>query len=371
VSEALASVRRDDAIVALAMAASTLLVWLAAPHGGEGLARYWDGPNYMYAARVFYRIPPDHPFAAIGLAPEAFATRLPAYPALIRACTLLTLGDYPRAMLLATLLSSVAAAVLFHRLLRAWQLVRSPLWTALLFCVLPPRWLVYHAVGATEPLFFCFVFAAFLALRAERHGWLLACIALASLTRMTGALLVPVFGLVFALRRDWRSAALVPLAGLALLALFAVHRVAFGDFFAYFTVNIGERSVVGWPPFEALRWYAAGARPHATELYLGIYALYGLGTLALWPRRELFVYAAIFYAFHAFVVHDDLSRYYLSLAPFSLLVAFDGALSSRAFRILAPLLAAGSFVYAWGVLQGNQMDADLYRALLRALHGAG
>jgi hypothetical protein len=362
---------RDELAVGLAMAASTLLLWLAAPDVPNLLGRYWDGPNYMYAAKVFYSVPPDHPFAAIGLAPTEFATRLPAYPALIRLCTLATGGDYPAALLLATLLCSVAAAVLFQRVLVAWQLVRSPLWTALLFCVLPPRWLVYHSVGATEPLFFCALFGALLALRARRGGWLVACVGLASLTRMTGILLVPVFSLACWLRGERRRAALVPLAGLGLLAVFAVHAVRFGDFFAYFTVNVGERAIFGWPPFEVLRAHAARANTLAAELTLATYAIYGLGTLRLWPHRELFLYAAVFYALHACVVHNDLSRYFLALAPFSLLVAFDAALSSRAFRILALPIALGCYVYALGVLPGNLMDAGVYEALLRALHGAG
>src|SRR5437773_1929976 len=77
-------------------------------------------------------------------------------------------GHLPAAMMLATLATSVLAAVLFYEVLRQWDLVRSPLWTAVLFSFLPPRWLIYHSVGATEPLFFCCVFGVFLAYRKDR-----------------------------------------------------------------------------------------------------------------------------------------------------------------------------------------------------------
>lgn len=361
------AIRHPSLWVALAMLASTAVVWLGASGEPDALTRYWDGPNYMYTAKTFYRVPPDHPFAAIGLAPSAFATRLPAYPALIRLCSIFTAGDYPAAMLLATLLSAMAAAVLFHRALLAWGWVASPLWTALLFCVLPPRWVVYHSVGATEPLFMACVCGAFLALRRERNAWLIACVALASLTRITGVFLIPVFCAAWALRGRWREAALVPLAGLGLVALFAFHAVAFGDFFAYFTVNSGERGLLRWPPFAMIAFYADHARPHSGEFMIGLYALYAAGTLLLWRQRELFLYCATFFVFHSFVFHDDVSRYLLSLAPFALLVGFDGLLQRPAFRVLALLAGAASHVYAWGVLQRNLASPELYENLLKAL----
>lgn len=368
-----AAPRRPDASwwaslgVGLAMAASTLAVWWAVRDDPAVLARYWDGPNYMYTARTFYRIPPDHPFAAIGLSPKAFATRLPAYPALVRAGTWLTGGRYPRALLLATLLSAVASAVLFHRLLAATGWVASPGYTALLFCVLPPRWLLYHAVGANEPLFYCTVFGAFLALARGRPGWVVACTALACLTRITGVFLVPVFAVAYLLRGEPRRAALLPLALLAPLALFAWFAVVFGDFFAYFSVNSGERGLLA-APFAIVRWHAQRGDPLAAEFLIGLFVVHALGVVRLWPKREVFLYAAVLFTFHCFVYHDDISRYLLSIAPFTLLVAFDSTLTRPGARALLPLAALGSWVYARGMLQRNLMAEDLYRALLRALH---
>jgi hypothetical protein len=356
-----------SAAVALAMASSTLAVWWGVRDDPSVLARYWDGPNYMYTARTFYRVPQDHPFVAIGLQPTEFATRLPAYPALVRAASWVTGGSYPRALLLATLLSAVAAAVLFHRMLAATGWVASPGFSALLFCVLPPRWLLYHSVGATEPLFLCAVFGAFLALARGRAAWVVACVGLASLTRITGVLLVPVFAAAFWLRGEPRRAALVPLALLGPLALFAAFAVLFGDFFAYFTVNSGERGLLA-EPFAIVRWHAGRGDPLAAEFLIGLFLVHALGVIRLWPKREAFLYAAALFVFHCFVYHDDVSRYLLSVAPFTLLVAFDSTLSRPAARALLPLVALSSLVYAWGMLQGNLMAEDLYRVLLRALH---
>src|SRR6266581_6747105 len=161
---------RPRVLVGAAMLASSVMVYVPYADEMDQVCRYWDGPPYMYVAKTLYRVPKDHPFAEYGLPPSYFANHLPAYPLLIRILTPLTLGSYPAAMVLATLLTSVGAALLFFEVLTAFQLVVSPLWTAVFFCVLPPRWVIYHAVGASEPLFFCCVCAALLALRAGRPG---------------------------------------------------------------------------------------------------------------------------------------------------------------------------------------------------------
>ena len=146
----------------LVMLASTVALWVPYLRGDQ-LFRYWDGPLYLYVARVLYDVPAAHPFVVYDLPPMYFASHLPLYPMLIRGLSAVTGGHLPAAMMLATLATSVLAAVLFYEVLRQWDLVRSPLWTAVLFSFLPPRWLIYHSVGATEPLFFCCVFGVFLA----------------------------------------------------------------------------------------------------------------------------------------------------------------------------------------------------------------
>jgi hypothetical protein len=349
------------------MEAATLLVYL--PHWNEMavIYRYWDGPHYMYLAKTLYQVPADHPFQPYNLPPAYFATHLPAYPLLIRAVAVVTRSGYPVAMVLATLISSVAAALLFFRVLKAWNLVASPLWTTLLFCFLPPRWLIYHAVGATEPLFFCFVFGAFLALRAERTAAVVVCILLASLTRITGLLLIPAFGLDYLRRGQWRKLAALPLGALGVLGLFTFYHYTYGDFFAYFSWNVDQAQLINPRPLEVFRTYASGADFHSTEFYLGTYLLYGLGTLALWEQRAFFFYALLFFLFNGFVFHIDLSRYFLATAPFALLVGFDSILSRWACRLMLPLILYLTYTYAWGFLPHNLVAPFVYEGLLRDL----
>jgi hypothetical protein len=353
--------------VAGAMLASTLLTWAPFLEEPSVLYSYWDGPHYVYLAKTLYAVPADHPFTPYGLTAAYYATHLPAYPLLIRLLVPLTLGRYLPAMLLATLLASTTAAVLFYELLRRSSLVRAPLWTAVVFAFLPPRWVIYHSVGASEPLFLVFVMAAFLAYRADRSAWLVLFIGLASLTRIMGVLMIPAFVLTCLWQRRLRQAALVPLAGLAVLALFTWHYALYGNFLAYFTRNVVQAGHVSAAPLLALRSYAGAGDAHDAELYLGLYAVFGIGAAALWKHRPLFCYSLAFLLFTAFVFHYDLSRMFIPIAPFALLVAYDAVLSLPACRVALPLLVWLDCIYAWGLIPGNGVAPFVFRALERAL----
>jgi len=348
------------------MLAANLLFYYPFRGSWDSIYRYWDGPHYYYLAKTLYQVPGNHPFTAYGLPRSYFASHLPAYPVLIRLCRLLAPG-YPQAMVLATTASAVVSAVLFHRLLETARLVRSPLWTTLLFAVLPPRWLIYHSVGATEPLFLCFVFAALLAVRDQRPGRAALFGMLASLTRITGVLLVVALVAVALGRRRWREALVLSSAGLGVLGLFAFYHIVLGDFWAYFRWNLQTSHLVRGAPFAVYRAYAAGDNFQSTEYLALTYLGYGLGTLLLWKHREIFAYCAVMFAFNAFVFHVDLARYFLAIAPFAILVGFDGVLSTRAFRLLAPLAAYLTYVYAWSFVRHNLVVEFVYHELLRQL----
>ncbi|HMD81421.1 MAG TPA: hypothetical protein VKE92_08960, partial [Anaerolineales bacterium] len=104
--------RSPEIWVAGIMVLSTFLVYVPFLLSDFSLVtRHYDGPFYMYIAKTFYQIPVDHPFRE-SLPPIYYAAHLPLYPVLIRALTLITAGNYPLAMVMATLVSSVAAALL-------------------------------------------------------------------------------------------------------------------------------------------------------------------------------------------------------------------------------------------------------------------
>jgi Gpi18-like mannosyltransferase len=329
--------------------------------------RQWDGPLYMYVAKTLYNIPADHPFHT--LPPAYFACHFPMYPLLIRVLTLFTAGSYPWAMLSATLLSSCVAATLFYQLLKEGRFVESPVWTAVLFAVFPGRWVLCHSVGESEGLFFCFVFAALLSLMRGKTGYLLLWILLASLTRITGILLVPAAALTCIHRREWKKLWLLPLPCLGIVCLFTFYYFRFGDFFAYFTWNLDKEKLIQPVPLAVYRLYASKVNAHSTEFYGLLYFLHLLGTLALWKRKELFFYCAVFYLFNLFVYHWDMSRYFLPITPFALLVAMDSLFSSAPLRWIVFLLAAYlGITFATGWLPYHSEPLDQYRTVVGILH---
>jgi len=324
----------------------------------------------MYLAKTLYQIPADHPFVPGNLPASYFACHLPLYPLLIRALTLFTLGNYPFAMLLTTLLCSAMAAFLFYLLLRKLNVVASPVWTTVLFCVLPPRWLIYHSVGATEPLFLCLVFAMLLAFLANKSWLVVISIFLASLTRITGVLLIPVGMILYLRNRQWKAAALVAVGSLGILAYLGFCYLVFGDALAYFNWNMGKKHLMSSSLFPVFHSFSKHPLFMATEYYLGIYVLYGIGTLALFKNRPLFVYCSVFYVFLLFVAHEDLSRYFLSIAPFALLVGFDAILSNKVCRLILPMYLYLTFYYAYTCLPYNLVQPKIYERLLHVLQGS-
>ena len=355
-------------VVALVMIASTVLTWVPFFPDMNAIYRHWDGPHYVYLAKTLYDVPVDHPFVPYKLTPSYYAAHLPLYPLLIRVMSWLTLGHFLPAMLLATLVSSVAAALLFHAVLERYALVRSPLWTAVLFAFLPPRWVIYHSVGASEPLFLALVFLAFLAYADNRTGLLIAAIVMASLTRIFGVLLVPAFMVSAWLDRRHRQAVLLVFGVLGVAALFAWHYVHYGDALAYFTRNIGESGHVRTTPLLTFRSVVGAGNAHEAEYLLGFYLLYGIGTFAIARHRPLFLYSLAFFALNVFIFHFDISRMFLPIAPFALLVAYDEALSLPHMRSVLALVIAVDYAYAWGMIPNNIVSVKVFDDLLRVLN---
>ena len=367
-------IRHPYAFLSCIMLLSTLAVYV--PFLWKDISvvvRHYDGPFYMYIAKTFYVIPPDHPFHQ-NLPASFYAGQFPLYPILIRVMSLFTLGNYPLAMVLATLSSSIGAVLLFYRLLQDWQLVRSPLWTASLFCFFPERWLMQHAIGATEPLFFCVVFGAFIAYKRKKDLLVFLCITLACITRPPGFLLVPIFGLFYLRDKRWKTLFLLPVTLSGLFLLFLYHHYVFGDFFAAYKMHTTmafqssstqKSSIQNWP-LAIYRFYAERPNFHSTELFLVLYVVSLIGTLALWKRKELFWYCFVNLAFTFFVFSFELPRYLLPIAPFAYLVAFDEILSRRAFRwIVFPFFLYLAYTFVWGFLPLATCSPESLRLILK------
>ena len=331
------------------------------------LFRYYDGPFYMIVAKTFYNLSPAEASSFWMMPNFYYACHLPFYPFIIRVLQLLT-QDYEIAMLLASLLTSVAAVVLFYEVLRRFDWVSSPFWTAALFCFLPPRWLIYKTVGATEPLFFCWIFLCFLAWH-RRSAWaLMLFIMCASLTRITGVLLGPIFFLLFALEKSYSKAFILCFSAVGLIGLFSYYHYQFGDFFAYFTFNDGQAKMIQWPPFRVYLGSISDASHLPAESFLLTYAIAFFGTLSLWKKRELFVFCSVFFLFTIFIFHSDIARYILTIAPFAILVGYEPLFKLRLVRLGAFALSPLVFIYAWRFVPMNTMPMDWYQKVLHFLN---
>lgn len=329
------------------------------------LYRFLDGPNYLYIAHTLYDIPADHPFVAYNLTPAYFACHLPLYPLLIR---LLALGlGYPNGMLAATLISSAAATWLLYRLLRETGSVVSPFWSACVSLFLPVRWLIYHSIGASEPLFMALVLGSMLSFQRKRYALAFALCGLASTTRIVGVLLAVAYLILLLREKLWKQVPLLAISAIPLLATFSFYAWRFGDFWAYFSWN---GKLIYPRPFDILISSVLDGKGPQAEFFILLYVVCGVGTALLWRRPLFFWYCALFWVFNLFVVHSDLSRYFIPIAPLALVVAYDQILSARAFRVLFPLLVLLAYLYSLPMLAQNVIPDWMWSDLLSLFQGA-
>lgn len=349
-------------LVLLSVLSSVLLYLPIMLKDTSVIFRYWDGPNYLYVAKTLYDIPLDHPFQRYHTTPAYYACHLPLYPLLIR--LLSYLFGYLSAMVTVTLMCTGLATVLFYKLLRETGAVKSPFWSATLSLFLPVRWLIYHSVGASEPLFLALVFGSMLAYQRKRYALAFALVGLSSATRIVGVLVAVAYLIMLLREKLWKKLPLLAITPLPLLATFSFYAWRFGDFWAYFSWNSKLLHPV---PMQVLIGYAGNNDPQHAEFYLMMYVLYGAGVLALWRWPLFFTYSAVFYVFNLFIFHEDLSRYYIPIAPLALIVGYDQILSRRSFQLMFPLLVLCAYLYCWPLVESNILFENVWRALLQVL----
>ncbi|MDD5672151.1 MAG: hypothetical protein PHN49_10975 [Candidatus Omnitrophica bacterium] len=331
--------------------------------------RFWDGPHYAYTAKFLYQVPDDNPMRIFNLPSTYYASHLPMVSLLIRLVAVFAGGNYFLAMLIAGTLTSIVAALLFLRILQVYSLVHSPGWTAFLFCFLPPTWLVYHSVGASEPLFLVFCFASLLAYKGKQPWLIVLFIALASWTRITGILLVPIFAVLYLRERNWGDLTKILIAGLALPLLFGFYYLSFGDFFAVLHGHPEKLSHMSPIPFTPFLRRLSDSQT-VVEYVIYFYLINALGTLYFIKRNTaLFIFCSVFYLFEIFHAHFHISRYFLPLMPFTFLVAFDSLLSNKAVRWLVPVLVIFCYLYVWNRIPNNLAPPEFFQAVDKALHG--
>ena len=346
---------RPEVGLALAAIASSALVWW--PYRGrmDLIYRHWDAPSYLQIAAEGYQPTPD------GKPPMVLA-HLPLYPATARVLGFLGLQ---RALLVATVLATVAAVLLFYRLARDVWRTPSPGFLALVFLLVPPRWWLYHSVGASEPLYIALVLAAIWLMEKDRVAWSCAAAGFAAVTRSSGIMMLPAWALILELRGRRRSMPwllLIP-AGLGAYLVFAQAR--FGDFLAPFAPNLDKISSPF--PFSFLGWLIGVNHIAQAEFYIYLAFVYALGITRLLAYPVPMIYAAFQLAFYVCIGSEDWSRYFLAMAPFALVLGFRDLWASRPARWLLAAYAPVTLYYCWNSIVHNLIPEPRYLDLLRRL----
>jgi hypothetical protein len=346
------------ATLAIINVAATLAVYLPFVNDMGTIYRYLDGPLYMYVAKTLYAIPAATPF---NLPDYYYACHLALYPLTIRAFSFM---GYDRSMLFVTIAASTLATMIFYQLLKEFKYSANPFWASLVFIFFPARWLLYHSIGATEPLFILLILASIYCYKKDWYAASFTLAGLASVTKIFGVLMFFSYIILLVYEKKYRYLPYTLIIPAFLGLNFLVYQYTYNDFFAYFKWNMGFTKTT---PFMNFFAPAAAGKTNDAELFMGFYVIFILGVLRLWKRPELFTFSAVYLAFVAFVQHPDVSRYLLPAAPFALLVAFDDIISRKEFMLVFPLIVVFGYFYCWGIIPTNLVSAETFGSLMAAL----
>jgi hypothetical protein len=341
---------RTQVLLVLAVIVCSLLVYFPYRHNTTPLYAFWDGPSYMMIAHDFYEVRPGNPLASDPSRPPFYAAHLPGYPLLIRA---LSFVGYDHALLLATLLSTCAATLLFYRLVRDVYHVAHPGFLAFVFIFIPPHWVLYHSIGASEPLMLAAILASIYLFERKRIGLSCLAAAVACATRFAGLFIIPAYA-CFLFRRKaprwaWLWLAVIPIGPALYFWYFVRH---YGDVLS--GVEPSTEIIANPIPFRHLYrlMHSFGAPIPEGELYIVMTVIYLVGLLRLRRYPVLFSYCFFQFAFVSLLSGDTL-RYYFTVMPFALILAFEDVFARPSFRWIFPLAAAGSIYWATYIIPGN------------------
>jgi hypothetical protein len=284
---------------------------------------------------------------------------MPGFPLAIRAASTILLNSFLPGTHLAIMAISLLLVYVFRRVLWIYNAVSDPVHTSLLLSILPMRLVLYHTVGASEPLFLVYCYLAFIFVRVNRTLPLVLSLCGAMITRVEGLAMWGTVGLTLLLRADLRRATAVGFALGAPAAVLAFHRLRFGDWRAYWRFNQGHNGLLAWPPFREVVGdaRASGDVPYQMSA-LTLFAVFGIGVVCVFHASVPFgIFSTVYVAFVSLLFHLDLFRYALPGYIFAIFVGFDEVWASKEFARAAKWIIPGYVavmgVYAVGQLRTN------------------
>jgi Gpi18-like mannosyltransferase len=340
-------------------------------HGMDVIVQNFDGLNFLVVAKSLYDpsiIATINTQFLTGNDPIYFSAHFPLFALVIKFFAVFV--SLPNALLITIILSNVLLAISLYTLAR---LVSKDKRVALLVTVIalffPARMLSVRAVGSNEPLFIFFVLTS-LIYAIKNKTWLSAITgALAVLTRSPGILLFGLYAWQFLADKDtWRTKIgnYLPyiLMPLTLLGLFVFYGIRYSDPLAYF--HSGDNLHLFFPPFQIFSNTASWINDMWREDIIYLYVFYSIGVFLLDKKWELLKrWAFIYGTTLLFVVHRDLARYALPLAPIAL-VGYAPLLEKvpRKLWIVGAILLIPIYLMGWQFVLKNIQPISNWGALL-------
>lgn len=308
-------------------------IWICSSFARDfySLLSYWDGPNYVYAAKTFYDIPNDNPWGKYFKFPKYyFACHLPGFPIVIKIFAILLFGNYWVGDVLAILSTSLLSIYLFRRLLLVYNCVKYIRWTTLLFLFLPIRMVIYRNVGASEPLYISFIFLSLIFYKLNKKMYMIFAMWGASFTRIEGLSIVGTIGLCYLLKFDILSAIFTSLGFLGFIFILLFHQYKFGDFTAYFKFNQGGQGLLNYPFSNIINnsYSTINRYKFLTQHLIMLIGLINIYNISL----PFSIFSTIYFIYSTSLNHMDVYRYSLPGYILCLLVGLDVIWSSSLFK---------------------------------------
>lgn len=346
-------------------------------NGMATIVANYDGPLYLIVAKTLYNKSAIELNYQFPLPAEYYTAHFPLYPALIRVISIFT--NFPYAMIIATLLSSILAIYFFEKLISGSTDKKNALFLTFLFSVFPARWLIVRSVGAADPLFVGAIIASVYYFKNKKYWPAAIWGVVAQLTKSPGILLfisyflfllIPVIKNKIVLpKSNWferfnlKKTYPLILIPLSLIGVFGIYKLLTGDFFAYF--HSGDNIHLGFPPFQIFNYSAPWVGTSWLEEIIFIYLFGALGVIKLFQKEEyeMASFTGVFFFLILFVAHRDLLRYFLPAVPF-LFVAFSDVLIKKEFKFALVFIVIPIYLFSLAFISQNVMPISNWAPFL-------